>query len=242
METGDIRGAVTDFSAAIQQRSSFAAAYDGRGNARRRLGDIEGALADYNYAIEQDARNPSFLYDRGCTHYDQHAWDRALVDFRTATELDPTGQDYARIRTWLVLMRLGHAQDAETVLAGIVRRPKSQRSDGWVERIASFLAGHIPEREFLDSVHTAYSKTVHGRECQAYFYVGSLRLLKHDLRGARAEFEKRSLPDRRRSLSTSALKLRCVGSGRAIEQPRAHRGELMALSASQHGDARSCMD
>lgn len=190
IETGDIRGAMTDFGEAIQKRSSFAAAYDARGNARRRLGEVDPALEDYNRAIQHNARDPSFYYHRGCTYYDQHAWDSALADFRKAIELDPAGQDFARVRTWLVLMRLGRLQDAATVLAGIVRRPNAQGSDDWVERISGVLTRQIPEREFLDSVHTSYSKTAKGRECQAFFYVGSLRLLKNDLGSARADFER----------------------------------------------------
>ena len=53
-DSGDLYGAISDYSKAIEINPYYAEAYYNRGNRKRDLGDISGAISDYSKAIEID--------------------------------------------------------------------------------------------------------------------------------------------------------------------------------------------
>jgi len=87
--TGDLSGALADYSHAIQIDSKYAPAYNGRGNIKRAKRDLDGALADYNRAIELNGDNATAYYNRGLTKQTKGDLDGALADFNPAIKLDP---------------------------------------------------------------------------------------------------------------------------------------------------------
>ena len=56
-QSGDMKGAIEDYSKGIEFNPKYAEAYFNRGNSKAALGDLQGALQDFNKAIEN---NPSF--------------------------------------------------------------------------------------------------------------------------------------------------------------------------------------
>ncbi len=53
-DLGDLYGAISDYSSAIEMNPYYAEAYYNRGNRKRDLGDASGAISDYSKAIEID--------------------------------------------------------------------------------------------------------------------------------------------------------------------------------------------
>jgi len=188
VDVGDIAGGLADFSDAIARNPQSAAAYAARASARRQQDDNDGALRDYTRAIELDPHNALFVYARGCIYYDRQLWEQALVDFSKAIQFDPTHAEYARLRTGLVQLRLGHRREAGVALRELSASANAEPDD-WARRIATFLDGEQSRGEFLTSAQSTYSPDNKRRECQAYFYAGSLRLINRDLHGVRADFE-----------------------------------------------------
>ncbi|HVZ21831.1 MAG TPA: tetratricopeptide repeat protein [Vicinamibacterales bacterium] len=86
---GDRRGAIADYSAAIELEPDAPALYVSRGLAERALGDLESAIRDYTHAI---ALNPSAAppyVSRGFAEADQGALDAAIDDYNRALDRDP---------------------------------------------------------------------------------------------------------------------------------------------------------
>ncbi|NEQ43745.1 MAG: tetratricopeptide repeat protein [Leptolyngbya sp. SIOISBB] len=86
---GEQELALSDCSAAINQRPSHALAYQNRGLVRRRLEDFQGSLQDYNIAIQIDPNSPDPFYNRGLTRQALNDLPGALADLSQAIAIDP---------------------------------------------------------------------------------------------------------------------------------------------------------
>ena len=64
-DKGDLDGAITDYSKAIEIFPQLTGAYYGRGSALRDKGDLDGAIADYSKAIEIKPIFTDAYYARG---------------------------------------------------------------------------------------------------------------------------------------------------------------------------------
>jgi lipoprotein NlpI len=67
---------------------------------------------------------------------------------------------------------------------------KSKESDDWGGNIISFLAGQLPESEFLAVVTNGDNGVGGVHQCEAYFFAGAKLQLDGDAQGARNYFEK----------------------------------------------------
>ena len=83
----DFRGAIQDYSKAIELDPSYAVAYFNRGNAKYDLQDYIGAIQDYSKAIELDPSYFKAYYNRGITKYFLNDIDGACLDWSKAGEL-----------------------------------------------------------------------------------------------------------------------------------------------------------
>src|SRR5262245_9522436 len=54
---GDLEGAILDYSKAIRLSPRYTAAYNNRGNSRRKNKDYDGAMEDYLKALELDPQD-----------------------------------------------------------------------------------------------------------------------------------------------------------------------------------------
>jgi tetratricopeptide (TPR) repeat protein len=86
---GDSRGAIADFTQAIQLDPKFAEAYHNRGNVRVTLGDRQGALTDFNRAIELNPKDSESYNNRGNLRLNLGDKQGALTDFNRAIQLNP---------------------------------------------------------------------------------------------------------------------------------------------------------
>ena len=64
-KSGDLQGAIADWSKAIEIYPQYAYAYYNRGLARRESGDLKRAIADYTRAIEINPNYAWAIYNRG---------------------------------------------------------------------------------------------------------------------------------------------------------------------------------
>ena len=87
----DYRGAIADYSKAIELKPDYAEAYNNRGYSRADLEDYRGAIADFSKAIELKPDALAFL-NRGHAKSRLEDYTGAIADFSKAIELKP---DYA---------------------------------------------------------------------------------------------------------------------------------------------------
>jgi tetratricopeptide (TPR) repeat protein len=90
--SGDLDGAIADYTKAIELKPNLEGAYVNRGNAKQAKGDIDGAITDYNAAIELKPGDPLAYYNRGIGKRAKGDLDGAVADYNKAIELKP---DYA---------------------------------------------------------------------------------------------------------------------------------------------------
>ena len=79
-ETKDYKGAIEDFTKAIEKRSSYLNAYYYRGVAKSFLGDYEGAIADYSKVLKMDKWDREAALDRGRAKYSIGDYEGAIAD------------------------------------------------------------------------------------------------------------------------------------------------------------------
>lgn len=153
------------------------------GSEKGRKGDVEGALADYDRALELDPKNERAYQSRGYLCYDRHAWAEALADFRKAVELDPA-DDYSRFRIWLMRARLGEMAEATRELHDHLKTRQGKAGD-WAAKVGEFLVGQMNEADFLKASESTEGKVDKEQHCEAYFYIGTKRLIAGDRVGAK---------------------------------------------------------
>ncbi|QNP29178.1 tetratricopeptide repeat protein [Cylindrospermopsis curvispora] len=89
-ELGDYKGAIDDYTQAIEISPELASVYYERGGARRELGDYKGAIDDYTQAIKIEPES-AFLayYERGGARRELGDYKGAIDDYTQAIEISP---------------------------------------------------------------------------------------------------------------------------------------------------------
>ena len=188
VKMGDLSAGLNDLNAAVERSPKSAPAYAARARAYRELDNDAAAIQDFTRAIALDSNNPALVYERGCLYFDGERWDDALADFAKTIQLDSKHDEYARIRTALVYLRQGDRESAHSAVHEPAQRWKSTRGD-WPAQIAAFLDGDVARTAFLANAQSTSSRGNKTRECQAYFYVASMRLAEGNVAAARMDFE-----------------------------------------------------
>ncbi|HVF90068.1 MAG TPA: tetratricopeptide repeat protein [Blastocatellia bacterium] len=91
-ERGDLAGALSDYTRAIDLDSNLPQVYNNRGNTLKAMGDYEAAIKDYDRAIEINPRFAFAYNNRGAAWFLKGDPDRAVSDYNKAIKLKP---DYA---------------------------------------------------------------------------------------------------------------------------------------------------
>jgi tetratricopeptide (TPR) repeat protein len=89
MGVKDYKGAIVDYTKAIELDPTLKDAYINRGHAKSKLQDYIGAIADFTKAIEVDPDYHYPYYYRGKSKMGVKDYKGAIVDFTKAIEFDP---------------------------------------------------------------------------------------------------------------------------------------------------------
>ncbi len=180
---GDHAGATADFERARQLDPQNANVYYQIGFSRINQGDYAGAITPYDQAIALAPKAPDLYQVRGLAYQNLGDSDRALADFDQAVKLNPDFSFYPQFFRELVEMRRGQTS---TDFAKNVGGWKA----GWAKSIGQFILGQIDETALLAAAEIRDKESVAGQRCEAYYYLGAMRLLHQDTAGAREFFQK----------------------------------------------------
>ena len=78
-EKGDFKGAIADYTKAIEINPQYSEAYINRGIAKSDLGDTQGAIADYNKAIDINPQYAVAYNNRGYAKYNLKDFQEQLL-------------------------------------------------------------------------------------------------------------------------------------------------------------------
>jgi tetratricopeptide (TPR) repeat protein len=116
-KTGDLQGALTDFSITINCKPQ-AAVYDDRAEVYRCLGSHLEALQDCDFAIELNPNFTNAYFRRGLTYAEIGDLELALLDYNRTILLDPRHPNAYIQRSWIYFRQQDyqHAkQDCQTI-------------------------------------------------------------------------------------------------------------------------------
>ena len=182
-EKGDYERAIADYEQASVLAPSDPRVFTDRGVAYVLLGDYRQALRDFDRAIALKPDHAPALEHRGRTHYFLGNFAQAAADLQRGRNFDSTDA-YAVL--WLHLARQRLRQDDRedfTAHAAVVD------TAAWPAPILQHLLGRIGA-DSLESLATSVEIKGRRQGCVATFYLGQQALIRGDLNGATASFEK----------------------------------------------------
>ena len=86
-DLGDLKGALADFTLAIEDDSTYAMAYFNRAWIKRKMNDYEGAIADYTSAILYKPGYQIAYNNRGIVYILMGKKEEACIDWEKAHEM-----------------------------------------------------------------------------------------------------------------------------------------------------------
>jgi hypothetical protein len=146
-------------------------------------GDTAGALAEYTTALAFSPENFDMHFARGTALVGQGDFAGALADFDACAKLRPDDSDYAQLYGQVMRLRLGQpTADFAQAAAGL--------KDGWAKTAGQYLAGNLDEAALLAVAEKPGDEPATGQQCEAYYFIGAMRMAKGDPAGARDAFQK----------------------------------------------------
>ncbi|QIZ72449.1 tetratricopeptide repeat protein [Oxynema aestuarii] len=89
LDMGDYRGAVEDYTEALELDPQQATAYNNRGLAHFHLGELDGAIADYSASLELNPNESVVYFNRGFAYFNRGDYEAAIADYNNALRLAP---------------------------------------------------------------------------------------------------------------------------------------------------------
>ncbi len=181
-QQGDHAGALEDWNRVIHLEPRAGEAYNARGLVRANQGDLPGAIVDYTAALRWTPRATQVLVNRGQARFETRDIKGALADYNRTLSIAPTRTDALEGRGLARLVAgnlVGARADIERVLQvdPYAAPVLSNRC------IARHRLGEPRAAEDCESgVATALAQTAWPHAARA-----GLRLMSHDLPGARAD-------------------------------------------------------
>ena len=156
-ESGDIEGAIDDFTAAIELAPDEIAPRYNRGNARSLEGDLDGAIADYSDAIALDPTFAPAFQRRGLTRQRKGDAAAALADLDEAVRLAPDEPSALGERAALRALRAdfeGAVRDCELALSIAPKGWKHRKgTEHLLETIRKAEAAHVAREDMSHEGH-----------------------------------------------------------------------------------------
>ncbi len=97
-DSGDIPGAIEEYSRAIELKPDFAEAYNNRAYAEWKSNENDAALADFSRAIELRPNYVNALTNRAFVYFDKNDFEPCVADATRAIALDPNDDSAFTIR------------------------------------------------------------------------------------------------------------------------------------------------
>lgn len=179
----DYKGAIADFTKAIELDIEGASAYYGRGVAKIGLQDYEGAIADNTKAIELEPKHALAYYERGFAKHSLQDYKGAIADYIKSIELEP---EYAISYYSRGLAKIG-LQDYKGAIADNTKaiELEPEYAQAYCER------GLAKDslRDYIGAI-ADYTKTIeiNPKFAWAYYVRGNAKGKLQDTRGAIADF------------------------------------------------------
>jgi tetratricopeptide (TPR) repeat protein len=111
LRTGDLKGAVKDYSTALAQNPKDAESYVNRGIAYNELGQNQQAIADYNKALELKPDLVLAYYNRANAHQQLKQSKDVIADYDKIITLDPE-YAYAYANRGATYFQIGRKKEA----------------------------------------------------------------------------------------------------------------------------------
>ncbi|MCE9583627.1 MAG: tetratricopeptide repeat protein [Planctomycetes bacterium] len=186
-DAGDLAGALASYDTSLRLAPDSALTWNNRSFARRLTGDFDGALKDATMALQLDPKYARAFLNRGLCLYDLREWEDALADLEKSVELEAEGQDYTRLRIWILRARLGKKEAADKDLRQWL---KSQKPAGdRVETYGKFLLGDLAEEELLANTTGSLDSIDRLRKSEARFLAGSKAMIEGRVEDAKRHFQ-----------------------------------------------------
>ncbi|WP_051469919.1 tetratricopeptide repeat-containing S1 family peptidase [Fischerella sp. PCC 9605] len=90
---GDLKGAIADYSKAIEVNPQYAEAYNDRGIARFKLGDKQGSIEDFSQALRMISIGTNARYNRAYAYFQLQNYQSAIADFNEVLRINPNNAD-----------------------------------------------------------------------------------------------------------------------------------------------------
>jgi len=141
------------------------------------------------YAAGKPWRNAQDMRFLGYATYDglngERNFAEALAWYKAAYEFEPT--DSAAIGMHLCQRRLGRDQQAQATLT---EHRQAHPPEKWEAAVIRYLLGEIDDARLLELTELGDAGKRSARVCEAYFYIGTLKLLAGDREAAVTCFKK----------------------------------------------------
>ncbi|HEV2327996.1 MAG TPA: tetratricopeptide repeat protein [Verrucomicrobiae bacterium] len=190
---GKTNAALADYDRLIELDPHSADGYLNRSSIEGTRGDLDRSEADCGQIARLDPKMSGQaaqgFRDLGDSRFQRFQYTNALTDFRKACELDPS-DDYAYIGVWLCSSSLGNLEGATKELKASLTGRDAKNSSEWPSEVERFLVGSVTEQELLSAARNTDVQKDKGQHFDAYYYIGSKRLLAGEKAGATAYFEK----------------------------------------------------
>jgi tetratricopeptide (TPR) repeat protein len=134
LRTGDLKGAVKDYSTVIAQNPEDADSYINRGIAQNELGQNQQAIADYTKALELQPDQLLAYYNRANVYHQLKQYKEAIADYTHIIDLDPN-YAYAYANRGATYFQMDKRQEAIADLEQAVEIFSSKNDPKNVERL-----------------------------------------------------------------------------------------------------------
>jgi tetratricopeptide (TPR) repeat protein len=217
---GDLDGALADYSQALTLDPTLSVAFFKRGTIEMQRGDLEAVIADSSQAITLDPKNGAAYFNRALALIGKAHFDDAASDLNQFLSLAPrdSSADTARIYLWLIGTAQNPQGDADQKLSTALLNNWNSTPEDFTSKVASFLLGHIKERELVADAASPDANVEPAQYCKAWYFAGMKRLLNGDMTIAIKYFQK-SLATNQRSLPESIFaqsELQALGQNREV--------------------------
>ncbi len=180
---GDHDGAIADDTQAIGLDAKNFLPMHHRAVAEESKGDLAASIADFKRALEIDDTDSDAWIGLGQDYQNTLDFPGALEAYSKAAEIQPDDADYPRLYRELLQLQQG---SAPPLFAKLV----AGWAEGWTKNLGQFITGGMDETALLKAAETRGDETVNGQKCEAYYFIGAMRLLNGDKAGAKEAFQK----------------------------------------------------